>query len=348
MTEKVVSSMQVSNSTPLQTPGRTAARTRWAKLAVVAVLVIVLAALPTFLDSPYHLHLLILCFVYIVASVSARTITISGQFPLAHAAFMGVGAYVAGLTSFKLGWPVWFTIPAGAVTAGIAGILFGYPFSRLRAFYYAMGSLFFGAAVLNIITALSDITGGTYGFSGVQPLFTVASKVPYYYVFFGLCLISCLILWRFEFSLTGINLKAIAQSHLVASSVGINESRYRIMAVGVGCFFVGLTGALFAHYNLSVTPNSYNLTATLWLVMYVLIGGIDSYVGPFIGVLILFLVPEFFRGLKSYSPYIPAVILIIFAFWMRKGLVGLVKAIWSRYFDHRKKPDQGKELSDAA
>jgi branched-chain amino acid transport system permease protein len=291
--------MQISNSASLQ---QMPIWKKWIKPAILLVFIIVLGLLPTFMNSPYYLHLLILCFIYIVATVSLRTITISGQFPLAHGAFMGIGAYVAGLTSHSLGWPLYFTIPAGAVTAGLAGVLFGYPFSRLRTLYYAMGSLFFGAAVLNIITAFSGVTGGTYGFSGVQALFASGNKVPYYYVFFGLALVTCLILYRFEFSLTGINLKAISQSHLVASSVGINESRYRIMAVGVGCFFVGLAGAFFVHYNLSVTPNSINLAATLWLVMYVLVGGIDSFAGPFIGVIVLFLVPEFFRGLKSYSP----------------------------------------------
>ena len=84
-----------------------------------------------------------------------------------------------------------------------------------------------------------------------------------------------------------MNMKAIAQSHLVASSVGINEGGYRVLAVGVGCFFVGLAGAAYAHYNLVVSPTSFDLTATLWLVMYVLIGGISSFAGPIVGTAIL-------------------------------------------------------------
>ena len=96
--------------------------------------------------------------------------------------------------------------------------------------------------------------------SPVSILCLTGSRVPYYYFFLGLALVSIIALYRFEFSRIGTNLKAIAQSHLVASSVGINEGWYRILAVGVGCFFVGLAGAAYAHYNL-VTVTAAALTS---------------------------------------------------------------------------------------
>jgi branched-chain amino acid transport system permease protein len=76
--------------------------------SVYGGLVIILALLPLFIESPYMFHVLILTFIYIVVAVSFRTISISGQFPLAHAAFMGVGAYLAGMASKDLGWPPWY------------------------------------------------------------------------------------------------------------------------------------------------------------------------------------------------------------------------------------------------
>jgi hypothetical protein len=101
-----------------------------------------------------------------------------------------------------------------------------------------------------------------------------------YYFFLALAVASLIALYRFEFCRIGVSLKAIAQSHSVASSVGINEARYRIIAVGVGCFFVGLVGAAYAHYNLVVSPSSFNLLATLWLVMYALVGGMKKFISP--------------------------------------------------------------------
>jgi branched-chain amino acid transport system permease protein len=246
---------------------------------------------------------------------------------------MGVGAYVAGMVSKWLGWSPWFTIPLGGFISGGMGMLFGYPFSRLRAMYYAMGSLFFGMAVINLIQAGGRVTGGYVGLSGIQPLFT--SKISYYYFFLGLSLVSIIAMYRFEFSRIGVTLKAISQSYIVASSVGINESKYRVLAVGVGCFFVGLIGAAYAHYYGIASPVSYNLSATFWILMYALIGGVSTFAGPIIGVPILYLIPQYFSALKEYSPYLIAVMLAIVVYLMPNGIVGLFQSISSRYVKHK-------------
>ena len=312
------------------------------KPAVYAGLVIILCLLPLFIGPGYMLHILILTFIYVIAAVSLRTITISGQFPLAHAAFMGIGAYLSGMASKWLGWSPWLTIPlAGLITAG-AGMLIGFPFARLRALYYAMVSLFFGIGVTQAIYAGGVWTGGYGGLIGIVPLLPpTASKIPYYYLFLGLAIVSTIALYRFEFCRIGTTLKAVAQSYLVASSVGINEGWYRILAMGVGCFFVGLAGAAYAHYNLVISGTCFDFMATLWLVMYVLIGGIGHFAGPIIGTFILILIPEFFRGLKTYSPFIYAGILILVVYLMPEGLVGLPRVIrsWFR---------KDKRISDAS
>jgi branched-chain amino acid transport system permease protein len=296
------------------------------KSAIFLGVILIIALLPLLISSQYLLHIIILTFIYIVAAVSLRAINISGQFPLAHGAFMGIGAYAAGMASRWLNWPPWLTIPLGACLACAIGMLFGYPFSRLRALYYAMGSLFFGIAIISIIRALGMPTGGLAGLAGVHPIFTGPNKIfLYYYFFFIITVLSIIAMYRFEFSRIGFNLKAIAQSHLVAESVGINESRYRILAVGFGCFFVGLIGAAFAHYNAFVFPSSFDLTATFWMAIYVMVGGIGSFIGPIIGVPILYIIPELFRGMKEYSPYITIIILLIVVYLMPQGIVGLFK-----------------------
>ena len=295
---------------------------RWAVAAGCTALVVLLAALPSLSVSPYTLHIFSLAFIYIIVSVSLRTIAFSGQFPLAHGAFMGIGAYLSAMAVKWLGWPPWITIPLAALAAAGIGMLFGLPFSRLRSLYYAMGSLFLGVGVIQIISAGGMWTGGYSGLTGIRPLI-MGSREPYYYFFLALCVVSVLALYRFEFSRIGMNLKAVAQSHLVASSVGINEGWYRVLAVGFGSFFVGLAGAAYAHYNLVLSPTSFDLSATLWLVMYVLIGGIGSFAGPIIGTTVLLLTPEFFRSLKIFSPYISAGILLIVVYLMPGGLASL-------------------------
>jgi branched-chain amino acid transport system permease protein len=310
---------------------------KWAWPAVLAVLVIIIALFPVFIDSRYVLHISIMIFTYVIVTVSMRTIIISGQFTLAHAAFMGIGAYAAGMASKWLGWPPWLTIPSAAIlTAGI-GMLMAYPFCRLRALYFAMGSLFFGIAVVWVILAGGLWTGASIGLSGISPLFPhTTSKVPYFYFFLGLALFSIIALYRFEFCRIGVTLKAIAQSHLVASSVGISESVYRIMVTGVGCFFAGLAGATYAHYNLALAPNTFFFIATLWLALYVLVGGVNSFAGPIIGTVIMILIPEFARDMKMYSPFALGALLLIVFFLLPQGLVSLPQLVRSRFIESRK------------
>jgi branched-chain amino acid transport system permease protein len=321
---------------------------KWVKPAAVVALVVLLAILPVFFSNPFLLHSVILTFIYIVAAVSLRTIIISGQFPLAHGAFMGIGAFVAAICSHHLSWPAYITIPLGAIAAGVIGVLFAYAFAHLRSIYYAMGSLFFGVAVVYIFQAGRSITGGYTGLV-VAPMFHTTSKLPYYYFFLALCLLLVIALYRFEFSRIGTILKSISQSHTLASSVGINERAYRVLAVGAGCFVVGLIGACFAHYNGMATSTSFNLGATFWLTMYVLIGGFGSFAGPLIGTPILYFVPQYyFSNMRQYSPYVSAVILIVIAYVMPQGIMGLLILIKNRYLDRLIGKKKAKVTFDAA
>lgn len=293
------------------------------KIALCLGLIAVLCLVPLFVKSEFDLHIIIITFIYIIAAASLRTISVSGQFPLAHAAFMGIGAYASAVVSKEFGVAPWLTIPLGGLTSMAIGILIGYPFARLRALYYAMVSLFFGIGVLQVFFVLNVYTLAYRGLTGIPPLLHVTSKVPYYYFFLGFTSLCLVVLYRFEFSRIGTSLKAIAQSHEVASSVGINESKYKVLALAVGCFFVGIAGATYAHYNRTLSYPSFDMTATLWLFMYVFIGGIGSFAGPIIGTAILMIVPEVFRELKAFVPYITAAILFIVVFVMPQGLVGL-------------------------
>jgi branched-chain amino acid transport system permease protein len=302
------------------------------KIVSYSLVLLVLALLPFLFSSIYLMHILILIFIYIIAAMSLRSITLSGQFPLAHGAFMGIGAYFSGMASKWLGIPPFIAMPAAAILTAVIGIVLGFLFIRLRSLYYAMGSLFFGIGILQVIYALGKWSGGYSGLVGIKPLFNGPKNI-YYYFFLVLTVLCGVILYRFEFSRIGTNLKAIAQSHLVAGSVGINEGFYRILTVGVGCFFVGLAGAGYAHYNLVLSGSSFNFMATLWLVMYVLIGGIEDFSGPVIGTFILILIPELFRDLKIYSPFISAGLLAIVVYLMPKGvsrlLANIVDRVWS-------------------
>ncbi len=302
---------------------------RWAGRSVVAALVVALALLPLGISGSYYMHVLILAFMYIVISSAWRSISVSGQFNIAIGAFMGIGAYAAAIPSVWLHWPPWITIPLGAIAATILGALLAWPFARLRTIYYAMGTLFLGFVIINLITAGGKTTGMSTGLGGIKPLFS--DRTYYYYLALGLMVVCLICMRRFEFSRIGVRMKAVAQSHQVAASVGIGERRNRILAVAFGSFFAGLIGAVYCHYQGVASPSSYGLAATLWIIMYVLVGGLNSFWGPAVGVGILFIIPEFFfRDLKGNLPFVTAAILLIIAFTMPEGVVGLLKLLTGR------------------
>jgi branched-chain amino acid transport system permease protein len=298
------------------------------KPSIWAGLLIILLLLPLFVKSPYLIHIINLTFIYILVTVSFRAILTSGQLPLAHAGFMGIGAYVSAIAAKWLGLTPWLSIPLGALVAMGVGILIGYPFARLRAVYYAMISLFFGMLIVSAVKAFARWTGGAAGLTAIPPLLGF-SKVPYYYFFLGLTTVALLILYRLESSRPGLNWKAIAQSHMVAASVGINEARYRIIASAIGCLFAGLAGATYAHYNTVIGTSSFSFMATIMLLIYVVVGGVGNFVGPIVGVFLLMTVPELLRGLREYVPYISAAIVLLVVYLMPKGVTGLVKSLIS-------------------
>ena len=137
-----------------------------------------------------------------------RFIMTSGQIPLAHAAFLGLGAYVSAVLSKHVGLSPWLALIIAALVSMCVGIAISFPFARLKAFYYAMISLFFGVGLLQGIESLGKLTGGLAGITSIPTLFSTGSKVPYYYVFLALTIISSLaILYRFESCRIGWNLK---------------------------------------------------------------------------------------------------------------------------------------------
>jgi branched-chain amino acid transport system permease protein len=295
---------------------------------VYLIVVVVLALLPLFIKSPYTYHIFILTFVYITATSSLRTLAISGQVSMAHAGFMSIGAYTSAVLARYVGWSPWLTMPMGAIATMLIAVLVGFPFSRVRTIYFSMVSLFFGIGILSVNSIFGKYTGHINGMIGIPPLF-IGSRMPYYFFFLGLMVFCLIILWRFETCRIGVCLKAIDQSHEVAASVGIGEIKFRVIALGVSCFVVGLVGAAYAHYNMVISYSSFNLLASINMLVYMLIGGITSFAGPIIGTAVLFIIPEIFRQLKEYTPYLFAGILLLVVFVMPKGLVGLLDQIRS-------------------
>ncbi len=308
------------------------------KPAIYLGLIILPFLVPLLITSTYYLHTFIITLIYIMAAASLRTILLSGQISIAHAAFMGVGAYISSIFAKELDLTPWLTLPLGGIVAMIFGALVGYPLTKVRAIYFSMVSLFLGMAIVALIGVCQVFTGGDIGLIGIPPIPSISipglppfdflsSKVPYYYFFLILTFLSLLVLYRLEHSRIGMSWKAIAQSYLVASSVGINESGYRVLALAVGSFFAGLAGAGYAHYNMVLTRSSFGVLSSINLLIYVLVGGPGSFAGPIIGTTVLIIVPEIFRWLKAFAPFVFGGIMLFVVFFMPQGIAGLLEQV---------------------
>lgn len=301
--------------------GRRACDNKTVKWGLTIGLIILLFFAPLYFRA-YYLHLAILVLVYIILTSSLRTIYISGQLSLGHAAFMGIGAYTSAILAKHVGWTPWVTIPIGALSAMIVGFLIGFPFSRLRAIYFSMASLFFGIMITALTGIVPTLTGYLGGMPGIPRLLGY-SKIQNYYYFLIVALLSLVVLYRIEHSRIGLTLMSVAQSHLAASSRGIDEARARIRALTIGCFFAGLAGASYAHYNTFIAPSNFSMMPSIFLVVYLLVGGKGSFAGPVVGAGVLYLIPYVMGGLKGYTPFVLAGVLAVIIFLIPKGLVSL-------------------------
>jgi branched-chain amino acid transport system permease protein len=292
-------------------------------LAVICIGIIgLLFVLPRLGLSVYFMHTLIGVFIWIIVANSLRLLSLSGQGSIGHAAFMAVGAYTSAILAKFLGWSPWVTMPIGVLTTLVVGFLVGVPFTRVRGIYFTMVSLFFGIGVLAVNQVFSKYTGGYSGIGSI-PLLFGHNKTPYYYFCLALMVICLGIMYRLEHSRIGLTWKAVAQSYGVASSIGIDEVRQRILCLGVSCFFAGVAGVAYAHYYALLTQDTFSFNTSINVFVYMTVGGPGLFAGPIAGTAVLLIIPELLRHLREYVPFVFAGILLIVLFLMPQGLAGL-------------------------
>lgn len=309
--------------------------TRFVKPVSYSLLILLLFLIPLFTKEAYLLHILIMTGINIILAISLRAIATTGQISLAHAGFMAIGAYTSALLVMKLGFSFWVALPLGGMASALIALLVGYPFVRVKRVYFAMLTLFLGTVIRLIIMEWRNLTRGSSGLLDIPPpnslnffgLYNIVfdSKVPYYYLILVLMLLSLLFLYRIDSSRVGRTLLAIQQDDSVAESVGINVTNFKVLAWCVGCFFAGITGAFYAHFIKTLTPDSFGVLQAIYVVVYMVVGGRRRFYGAILGAFVLTLLPEFFRILKEYQPFIFVGILLLITFFLPGGLADLPK-----------------------
>lgn len=243
-------------------------------------------------------RLVALAGMYVTLAVSLNLINgITGQFSIGHAGFFQVGAYTAGILSglyFKQGmdplmWVGLMSI-AGAVTAGIAGLLVGVPSLRLRGDYLAIVTLGFGEIIrIFVTTQQHPLINGATGIN-VRPQHNA--------VFLSVLLaIACIAVCRNLLqNAHGLPFLAIREDEVASNAMGINTTKYKVIAFVIGSAFAGAAGALFAHTESFILPDLFKMELSFLILTMVVLGGNGSITGSVVAALVLFYLPEVLRG----------------------------------------------------
>ncbi len=291
------------------------------------------AAVVPLLVGDYLLYLLTLIGAYGVVALGLNLLTgLSGQISLGHAGFFAIGAYVATVVTTKYGFP-YLAGTALAVACGwLVGLVVGFPAVRLKGLYLAIATLAFGIGIERMIYHFKGITGGPYGLDVPAPaIFGYAFNSPtkLFYLVLAFVVLSVLFLSNVVKSRPGRMLIAMRDSPLAASSMGINVPRLKVLAFAVSAAMSALGGALYAPIINFISVEHFTLWLSITFISMIVVGGLGSITGSFLGAAFVVLVPELLRGFGAYHQIIYGMAMIlVFVFWP-KGLVGIA-ALFAR------------------
>lgn len=301
------------------------------------LLLIVLAFLvPAFIQNDYVIYVLVICAINIILTSSLRAIAVSGQVSLGHAAFLGIGAYTSAILVMKSGFSPFLGLLLGGVMAMIIAAIIAYPITRVKTVYFSMLTMFFGIVVTLIISEWRSMTNGTSGIIGIPSLGTYSilgltidfnNKLPNYYFALIVMLLVLLFLYSLDRSYIGKTLKAISQDDALAASTGINVTNYKVIIFCLGCFIAGLAGGIYAPFMQALVPGSFGIFQSIYLLIYMTVGGSKRFGGVIIGAFILTIIPEVFRPLQEYQPFIFVAVLYLVVFLLPDGLVDLPRRL---------------------
>ena len=237
--------------------------------------------------SDYLIHIFILAGVNAIASLGLYLSMSIGQWSIAHATFMGIGGYAAGLLARGAGVGLLVTLPVAFVAAAIVGML-------VSAITAKLGKLFL--SIMTVVFAQSAVVtfSNIEAFGGAKGLYPIPTSTNIFIVIILLVGV-CTLAWWYDRSRWRYEAHLLADDPDIAATVGIRVARFRIVGFGVGAGVAAMAGALLAQYVGIVEPQGMGFSASMLLFVYVVFGGTGVWYGGLVGALALTLVPELLR-----------------------------------------------------
>ena len=268
------------------------------------LLVLALFAAP-WLVPEYWLAQLTFVLIYGIVGLGLMLLAgFSGLFSMGHAAFLGVGAYTqAVLTNQGIPFPV--ALVAAALLSAVVGIVVGLPALRVKGIYLGIATLSFGFIVEEVLARWESVTGGNAGIHVKVPAignWKIESGEGFYFLCLVLAVGSTLVILNLLRSPTGRAFVAIRDSEVSAQSMGIHLAYYKTLSFALSAALAGIGGALYAHKLQFISPDQFNIIQSIDLLLMIVIGGLGSVHGAFLGAVFLISMPQVIALGKDYLP----------------------------------------------
>ncbi|WP_422822765.1 branched-chain amino acid ABC transporter permease [Ureibacillus thermosphaericus] len=257
-------------------------------------LLIILLTLPLYVSN-YWVGLLTLCAISAIGAIGLNILTgFTGQISIGVGAFLGVGGYTTAILTTTYGLSFWVSLPLAGIVTALVGGLFGIPSLRLKGLYLAIATLAAQVIITFIISRWDSVTGGTAGMVLSRPSigsYSFMSNASYYYLSIIILILTVIYSVNLLRTRVGRAFLAVRDRDIAAQIMGINLFYYKVLAFIISSFFVGIAGALLAHYTMIVSPELYNIHVSIQYLAMVLIGGLGSILGSILGAIFITLLP---------------------------------------------------------
>ncbi len=295
------------------------------KRLLFIILSIFLLTAPYLFETRYSQHVLILVLLYVTLGSAWNILGgFAGQLSVGHAAFFGIGAYSAAILASKTSLSPWLGLALGPVVALPVALIVGRICFRLRGPYFTLATIAVSEVVRLVALNWRDLTGGAVGVVIRPSVFSGTDKVPYYYVILVMAVGTVALCQWISRRKLGYFLMAVREDEETAESIGIDTTRYKLIALSLSAAITALAGAFYANYFLFVDPTVVlPLALSVEIVLIAIIGGLGTVPGPVLGAVLLKLSSEVFRNyFEQANLLIYGALLILVILFMPDGLMG--------------------------
>jgi len=269
--------------------------TDFGRLWLIIGLILVFGFLPVAGNS-HLLKIVNMVGIYSIAAIGLNILTgYTGMISLGHSAIFGLGAYAAAILATWMKAPFWIAVPAGGLLSAIVGVGFCLPAFRLMGFYLCFATLAGQKIMEYLFIHWTGLTGGDEGILIAETDFfgiDLKSDIIYYYIIFISLVLMAWLAVNLIRSKFGRAFIAIRDNQRDAEMMGMPVLKYQLLSFAVSSFYAGFAGALFAYYNLNISPTPFNLSFSIMLIAMIIIGGLGSIHGSIFGAIVVVILKE--------------------------------------------------------